>query len=207
HNEKAGIIKKARPIVTSELKEEALKEIRYAAHSNNSRMTEVSKSCVVRNLDSSKDYLLFVLKTDKAEYSIESKLVGDFQVDNICAAIKAIEESGVDIDPDKIETGIANTRWPGRLEIIKKDPMVVVDCAHNPPAANSLSISYNKIFNEKPVLLIGMLLDKDHYSYIRNIRKISDHVVFTRPDEPERSLDPKILLSESSGIFFICNCY
>jgi Folylpolyglutamate synthase len=57
------------------------------------------------------------------------------------------------------------------------------------------------MFNDNPIMLIGMLSDKDHYSYVRNIRKISNRVIFTRPAEPGRSLDPNILLSESGNLF------
>ena len=199
--EKAGIIKNGKPTVTSEIKNEAISEIRTIAKRKNSKLTEIKNSCKVNNVSISEEGLSFDLKTDKNEYEIQSKLIGDFQIDNICSAVKAIEESGIDIDQTDIQNGIKKARWVGRFEIIRKAPRIILDCSHNPPAANSLSISYNKIFNDNPILLIGMLSDKDHYSYMRNIRKISNRVIFTRPAEPGRSLDPNILMTESGSLF------
>ncbi len=199
--EKAGIIKNGKPTVTSEIKNEAIREIRSIARMRNSKLIEVRSSCKVDKINVSEDGLSFDLKTDKNEYEIKSKLIGDFQIDNICSAVKAIEESGIDLDPTHIQKGISKARWPGRFEIIRRDPRILIDCSHNPPAANSLSIAYSKMFNDNPVLLIGMLSDKDHYSYMRNIRKISNRVIFTRPAEPGRSLDPNILMAESGSLF------
>ena len=199
--EKAGIIKNGKPTVTSEIKIEAINEIRSVARRRNSRLVEIRNSCKLDKINISEDGISFALKTDKNEYEIRSKLIGDFQIDNICSAVKSIEESGIDIDPTHIQDGISKARWPGRFEILRKDPRILIDCSHNPPAANSLSIAYNKMFNDNPIMLIGMLSDKDHYSYVRNIRKISNRVIFTRPAEPGRSLDPNILLSESGNLF------
>ncbi len=199
--EKAGIIKNGKPVITSENKDEAIKEIRFVAKRRNSKLVEIKNSCQIKNVSNTEDGLFFDLTTEKNEYEIKSRLIGEFQIDNICSAVKAIETSSIDLDPEQIQEGISKTRWAGRFEIIKKNPRILIDCSHNPPAANSLSLSYNKMFNDNPVLLVGMLSDKDHYSYVRNIRKISDHIIFTRPDEPDRSLDPRILYNESANLF------
>ncbi|EQD79219.1 folylpolyglutamate synthase/dihydrofolate synthase [mine drainage metagenome] len=78
---------------------------------------------------------------------------------------------------------------------------MLVDCAHNPPAARALVTSYKQIFKEKPAVLLGMLNDKDWYTFAHTISEIADEVVFTRPDEPERSLDP-VMFDKYCGSFF-----
>jgi dihydrofolate synthase/folylpolyglutamate synthase len=126
------------------------------------------------------------------DYHIETRMLGSYQVKNIQTAILATEVSGVDrIGRKQIEKGIKEAVWPARMEILSQEPFVLVDCAHNPPAARALVTSYKKIFSKKTALLLGMLNDKDWYTFAHTMSEIADEVVFTRPDEPERSLDPR----------------
>ena len=79
--------------------------------------------------------------------------------------------------------------------------MVMVDAAHNPPAADALQIALNKLTPLKPLLVVGMLSDKDQYSYLRALRRLSDRIIFTTPNEPSRSLSAQTLSNISNGVF------
>ena len=200
--EKGGIIKNGKPVVLSDQKEEVVRTIRRISDLKNSRLFELSENSTASNVNQGIDGISFELKGMLDNYDIESRMLGSHQVKNIQTAILAAEVSGVDkIGRKEIEKGIREAIWPARMEIVSREPFVLVDCAHNPPAARALVTSYKKIFNEKTALLIGMLNDKDWYTFAHTISEIADEVIFTRPDEPERSLDPQEF-SRYCGPFF-----
>ena len=200
--EKGGIIKDGKPVVLSDQKEEVVRTIRRISDLKNSRLFELSENSTASNVNQGIDGISFELEGMLDNYDIESRMLGSHQVKNIQTAILAAEVSGVDkIGRKEIEKGIREAIWPARMEIVSREPFVLVDCAHNPPAARALVTSYKKIFNEKTALLIGMLNDKDWYTFAHTISEIADEVIFTRPDEPERSLDPQEF-SRYCGPFF-----
>ena len=200
--EKGGIIKEGRPVVLSDQKEEVVRTIRRISDLKNSRLFELSDNSIASNVNQGIDGISFELKGMLDNYNIESRMLGSHQVKNIQTAILAAEVSGVDkIGRKEIEKGIREAIWPARMEILSREPFVLVDCAHNPPAARTLVTSYKKIFSEKTAVLLGMLNDKDWYTFAHTISEIADEVVFTRPDEPERSLDPQEF-SRYCGSFF-----
>ena len=200
--EKGGIIKEGRPVVLSDQKEEVVRTIRRISDLKNSRLFELPDNSIASNVNQGTDGISFELKGMLDNYNIESRMLGSHQVKNIQTAILAAEVSGVDkIGRKEIEKGIREAIWPARMEILSREPFVLVDCAHNPPAARTLVTSYKKIFSEKTAVLLGMLNDKDWYTFAHTISEIADEVVFTRPDEPERSLDPQEF-SRYCGSFF-----
>lgn len=200
--EKGGIIKEGRPVVLSDQKEDVVRTIRRISELKNSRLFEVKENSITRNINEGINGISFELKGMLDDYNIETRMLGSYQVKNIQTAILAAEVSGVDkIGRKEIEKGIKEAVWPARMEILSQEPFVLVDCAHNPPAARALVTSYKKIFSEKTAVLLGMLNDKDWYTFARTISEIADEVIFTRPDEPERSLDPREF-SRYCGSFF-----
>ena len=200
--EEGGIIKRGRPVVLGDTKGAVIKEMRRISDVRNSKLLLRIKECSAKNLEESEDGTSFDLTTSKDTYYIHTDLLGGFQIENISNAVLALEQS-VDLNPGraKIEKGISNTRWPGRMEIISKSPFIMVDSAHNPPAGHTLTYSYKRIFKEKPVLIVGMMSDKDIYSFMHAIRPISDEIIFTTPDEPDRAAKPEMLSDISGNIF------
>ncbi len=200
--EKGGIIKEGKPVVISETKPEAVRVLRRICDLKNSQYIDVDSNSKILDLESNLNGTSFTLVTDRAEYHIETKLIGQFQARNIAAAVLAVEHSGAEgLSEHDVEHGILSTKWPGRMNIIRKNPIVMVDAAHNPPAANALQISLSKMTPMKPLIIVGMLSDKDQYSYLRVLRRISDRVIFTTPDEPLRAVPAQTLSSIASGIF------
>ncbi|WP_337859946.1 folylpolyglutamate synthase/dihydrofolate synthase family protein [Ferroplasma sp.] len=199
--EKGGIIKEGKPVVLLDEKPEVVSEIKKLAEIRNSELKMVSNYCNVSDLKYSLDGMFFTLKTPLEEYKIKTTNLGLFQIKNISAAVTAIES--IPDNPGKlaIEAGIAKARWPSRFEIISKDPLIIMDSSHNPPAASALVETFKTFVSQKPVLLIGMLNDKDYFSYMSIMRKLSDTVILTTPDDPERSLDPEALAKGMGNMF------
>ena len=201
-HEKGGIIKKGKPVVLLDNKPEVVAEIRKIADVRNSRLVKVSDYCSVKNLKYSLDGMAFTLETPVEEYNIKTTNLGLFQIGNISSAVASMEllpqgSPGKDI----IEKGIMESRWPSRFEVITRNPLVIMDSSHNPPAASALVETFRTFVKEKPLLLIGMLDDKDYFSYMSIMRKISDTVVLTTPNEPGRSIDPHALAAGIGNMF------
>lgn len=200
--EKGGIIKKGKPFVLADNKPEVVRTLRRISELRNAPMYTVQGNSSISNLTLDATGTKFDLQGMKDSYRIESRLLGDFQVRNIAASVLASELiQSHSVEKKAIEKGIREAVWPARMEIISSEPFILVDCAHNPPAARAFVNSYKRLFDRKPVLLLGMLSDKDWYTCVRTFSEIADEVIFTTPSEQERALDPYVL-ERYCGSFF-----
>jgi dihydrofolate synthase/folylpolyglutamate synthase len=104
---------------------------------------------------------------------------------------------GYNISRDSARRGIENSHWHGRLQILKEDPLVYYDVAHNPAAAQALSDFLREIFPaRKAKVIMGMMKDKDAGNFIRNLIPIAKEFIFVDLNNP-RGLEP-YLLSEAA---------
>lgn len=121
-------------------------------------------------------------------------LRGKYQLLNASTALAATEllaESGFTISSEALRQGLAETVWPGRLELLQKNPLLIMDGAHNPAAMEKLAEAVPRYFKYKRlILVIGMLADKDMAAMLKSILPLSDLIVFTRPLLP-RAADPQ----------------
>jgi len=118
-------------------------------------------------------------------------LLGEHQAANAAVAVEAVEilkNKGLRINESHIRDGLSNTRWPGRLEVLNKDPVFLIDGAHNPEGAMVLRDALNKYFPDKEkIFIIGMLKDKDYKAVIETIAPIASRFVTVTPGS-ERAL-------------------
>ncbi len=190
--EKGGIIKSGIPVVLADEKPEVVRTIKSIASVRGANLIQTGSEAKVRNLEISEEGTSFTLKTSRDEYDLRTRLLGDFQVRNICTAVVSVENGDtVSLSSRQIEKGIGEARWPARVEVVKTNPKVVLDSSHNPPAAVSLVKTFKKVFRKKPLLVVGMLSDKDAYSYLSVMKGLSDSIIFTSPMEERRAMDPE----------------
>ncbi len=98
------------------------------------------------------------------------------------------------------DRALANTRWPGRLEVFEGQPRVIADAAHNPQAAACLREALSPLLaSGKVVLLFGVMADKDWREMLCTLVPICDHVVLA-PVAVGRSLDPRQALEVAAGL-------
>jgi len=89
------------------------------------------------------------------------------------------------IDSDVLLEAMANLRSPGRVEVLRRRPLVVVDGAHNPDAASALRSAVEESFTwNKLILVIGMLADKDIAGVVRTLAPLADTILATKPSSP-----------------------
>lgn len=118
---------------------------------------------------------------------------GEHQARNLLLALGAVEgllgDSFAAVDDDVLRAGVAALRVPGRLEVVKEDPTVVVDGAHNPHAARALAAALRESFRFRDVILVfGALDDKDVDGMLAALAGVASHVVLT-PAPSERAAD------------------
>ncbi|MEW6143762.1 MAG: folylpolyglutamate synthase/dihydrofolate synthase family protein [Thermodesulfobacteriota bacterium] len=137
--------------------------------------------------------------------ALRSNLRGLYQIENLSVAIAALEAlheyHGIYIGEKSLRNGLLDIDWPGRLEILRKDPPLILDGAHNPAGAKALAMSLKRMYPSlKFTFLIGMLRDKDHNSFIRELTPIAARLVVTEI-ESERAIGAEALAKKVSRIF------
>ena len=93
-------------------------------------------------------------------------LLGKYQIGNVTVAIEGcdvLRDKGFHITEEDLREGLRDAYWPGRMELLRKDPVVIVDGAHNPQGVEALCESLEQLFpGEKFTFVLGVLADKDY---------------------------------------------
>jgi dihydrofolate synthase/folylpolyglutamate synthase len=134
---------------------------------------------------------------DLGQYKrLEIHLLGDYQLQNAATAVRTIEvlnSRGFHIKEDQIRKGLKNTRWAGRLEIIRNNPLLLIDGAHNTQGVSSLKDCLIKYFPGKSfTFIIGVLADKEYSEMMDMIEPLAKRFITITPPSP-RALPSKEL--------------
>ena len=131
------------------------------------------------------------------KWGIETQLgsLGAHQARNAGVAAALARQVGtelsVEIDEDSLARGLRRAHWPGRFEIVDRDPLVVLDGAHNPGACQALSETIAEFDYEDLYLVFGAMQDKD-YREMSTVLPTADRVLTARP-ATDRAEDPTVL--------------
>lgn len=189
--EKGGIIKKDCPVVLYNQSKCVYDVIKRLCDERNSKLyyaDDEEIDVISQTIDGT------VLSVENKYFEYENiflPLVGEYQIKNcalVLLAVYALRQNGTVISDDSIREGINSTRWNGRMEVLRKNPLIVIDGAHNPDGIMMLAESVKKYFyGKRIVLLMGVLSDKEYEKMAEEIIPLADTVVITRP-ESERAL-------------------
>jgi len=171
-SEKAGIIKRNVPVVTS-AKGVALDTIKNISNKKNSK--------------------LFIINKIKKKIKLNN-LKGNFQLLNAAIAEKAMEilknNYNIKINEKNIINGLKNAKWPGRFQYIGKN--ILVDCAHNPDGFKILVKELKNIHYKKLILVVGFSNDKDIKTISKVIKPLTDKTIITKSNN-FKAADPRII--------------
>jgi dihydrofolate synthase / folylpolyglutamate synthase len=186
--QKAGIIVAGCPTIMAPQRESAADVIREVAAEKNSPLTEVALVCNLRRDSAGSDSQTFRLRTPRGGYQAKLPLLGKHQLDNAATAILAVEsltKSGTAISEEAVKQGLESVRWPGRIEVIKHRPLIVVDSAHTADSARRLRdtlLEYLRV--DRATLIIGVMGDKDLEGLASAIEPATLRVIATQADHP-----------------------
>ena len=122
-------------------------------------------------------------------------LLGKHQIENAATAVATVEvltqREGKSLPKDTLAKGLANVRWPCRIEVIREDPLVIVDGAHNRDSARRLAETLVEYFAADRVLfVIGCGSDKDIDGLAEEVAPLASRVLAVRSEHP-RAMDPQ----------------
>ena len=185
--EKAGIIKPGMPIASSVERPQARQVIAKRCREMQAELFDIDECWRVDRIEAAKGCYRASAFSIRAQRSlaIEPSLPGRFQIRNALAAATAaqlLSESGFPIGAEAIELGIANARWPGRLEQVMAQPDLYLDGAHNPAGARELQSFWNENFKDRRILLVyGAMRDKAVDEIAGLLFPRADNVILTEP--------------------------
>lgn len=189
--EKAGIVKTGGEVVMYQQQGEVMRTVRDICDERGAELTVPDFDDISLEFDT-REGQVFSYKGEN--YAIA--LLGEHQLYNAVCAIEAVEvlrRRGWEIEHDALEAGLYATAWPARFEIIEAEPWFVVDGGHNPQCALALSDALKRYFpDEKKVLLLGVLKDKDYDGIIEILAPQFDAFVTVTPNS-ERALSAEAL--------------
>lgn len=194
--EKAGIIKHGFPVITAETSQEALAVLKKVAHEKKSPFYQLGDHFTYqRATDFSREEEKFDFVGPFRELrELKISMLGEHQVKNAALAVMVLEVLrqyyAVYFEQEQLAEGLINTGWPGRFEIIHKDPYLILDGAHNIEGIKVLCATLKERFpNNKLRVLFSALQDKDVRSMIGRLAPICDEVMITRI-EHTRAAEP-----------------
>lgn len=200
--EKAGIIKKDKPLVLSKQEDEVLEVIFTKAKELYSKVYLEGVDFISDDIHLNSENTFFTYKSNRNLFkNLEIKLLGRYQVSNSSLSIKVLEILNelnlLNLNEKKLREGLLNSFIAGRGEIIKKlDKTYILDGAHNIISMIELKNFIETYFNcGKINMVFGILNDKDIEGVLKVILPCIDKVILTAPEgAKERRSDPSFLL-------------
>ncbi len=192
--EKAGIIKGGVPVVVAPQRPEALAVIRRIAERRNSEIVIVGQDWdwVFLDTDTTTQHLSIFRQGNALtpEYpDLELPLLGHHQLENACTAVAIIEllrDQGIEVSRESVRLGLEGMQWPGRMQILGRHPLVVVDGAHNAYSVNRLLESLKSYLSYDRLLLVFGAGRTHHPEALLDLlRPASDRIFVTEADHPK----------------------
>ena len=204
---KAGIIKEGCPVFCAPQEEAAAQVLFQTAEGKNAPVTMLENGQV--SLEAQKPGCLRMTYDSKkyGRFALTTSMAGSYQIRNaaLSAEVAAfcLEQLKPEIPAEQrkrlICDGIARTVWQGRFEVIGREPLFVLDGAHNEDAACCLEKTVQNCFtNTKLVYIIGVLADKEHEKMLRIMLPHAKTVYTVTPHNP-RALEAEALADEAAA--------
>jgi dihydrofolate synthase/folylpolyglutamate synthase len=194
--EKAGILKPGAFAVTG-AQPPALAVIETAAATHNDPLWRLDREIRVSAQDRDWSGLVVTVETPAGtQPELRLPLLGMHQAENAAlavAAIDALRSRGWEVPAGAVRDGLAHTRWPGRLEVIARDPIVLVDGGHNPAGLQRAVEAVQSLAKARPLVVVfGAMKDKDLPAMLALVANLDASAIFTPIDSP-RAADPTVL--------------
>jgi dihydrofolate synthase/folylpolyglutamate synthase len=184
--EKAGILKKDSIAITG-AQPPALAVIEAAAQTQQIPLLRLGQEIELVAIDKAWAGVQATVTTPAGTYrDLRVPLLGLHQADNAAlavAAIDALRSRGWEVSDGALRDGLARTRWPGRLQVLDRNPIVLVDGAHNPAGLQRSLAAVEKLAKDRPIVIVfGAMKDKDLPAMLARLRATGAPVIFSAID-------------------------
>ena len=206
--EKGGIIKPKVPVVTAVSQPSGLKVIETLARKNNAPLFRFKKDFSIRKTPKQSTFTFQGIHN--AYRDLVKPLPGDHQRENLSLALAACElvfhrnretDARYNLSQDLVHNGLSIARWPGRLEKIQENPLVILDGAHNLKAAQVLGkYLSDTLKGRRLTLVLGILDDKPHDDMLGHLLPLADRVIITKA-KIDRSIETDVLAASVKKYF------
>jgi dihydrofolate synthase/folylpolyglutamate synthase len=194
--EKAGIIKPGCWTVISPQPEEVAPVIHDVCRKKKAKVVQVGRDVTWQKVSGDLHSQSLLIEGRTGKYQVTIPLLGDFQLENAATAVAALEilaSLGFTVSPTEMGVGLAHVKWPGRFQILREHPMVLVDGAHNVASMKRLTSNVKAYFPHKRILLIfGTSGDKDVSGIISELAGLSPHVIVTQASHSRAAPAPTL---------------
>ena len=188
-SEKAGIIKPAMVIVCGALPPVALAVMKRVATERRATLVEATRASRI-HYEMEEGRARLTVETEKHEYGpMLLALRGEHQIGNAVVATRVLESAGghgIDVLPSAVVQGFETVNWPARLELfqLSEGRRMLLDAAHNPEGARALRSYLVAWHPERPVLVIGLMRDKDADAIVGELLPVTSTVIATAAATP-----------------------
>ena len=197
--EKAGIIKEGVPVVSSPQKQEALQVLERVATERSCPFILVGKDVKFERLASSLDGQTLRISDSIRHLTLDVRLplLGTHQIENAATAYVALKIGGIEISDEAIQKGFAEVKWHARFEVVRREPPVIFDSAHNEDSFVKLRQTLEEHFPGRMVTLIfGASEDKNIPGMFAVMKPKIKRLIVTRADHP-RALEPEKIVEQA----------
>ena len=185
---KAGIIKEGGRVVSYGGNPEADEVIAAVCRARNASLCQPDFSAIVPG-DFSLEGQTFSYKGWRG---LRIPLVGAYQMNNAAVVLETVEvlrQRGWSVSDEAVRQGLADTRWPARFEVLRRDPVFIVDGGHTPHGIRATAESLRLLFPGRKITFVtGVMADKDVEHILGLIVPLADQFFTVRPDNP-RAMD------------------
>lgn len=203
--EKVGIIKPGSVVVTAEQLDDVAALIAERAAEQGATLLRAGRDFEVSHRVAAVGGQVLTIDTPHARYpDLFLPLYGPHQAQNAALALVAVEAlvgAGQALGVDVVTESFAQVSSPGRLEVVRRSPTIVLDAAHNPHGATAAAAALEDSFNFSPLIgVVGVMKDKDYEGLLAAFEPQFAHVVCTQNSTP-RALPAAFLGEVARGIF------
>lgn len=208
--EKFAVMREGVPAIFSSGESVLEEEFRKTAREKGAPGFLLRDICAVNGVNTSLSGTDFTLVRHNKPLKLHTPLVGIFQADNAALAVCGaymLAEKYPGITDETAAAGIAKTSWPGRLEVIVKNPTTIVDGAHNPHAMKKLAETLLSITERGSLnIVLAMMRDKDVRGVLELLKPLKAAIYCTQVPDMPRSMKAGELcaLVEEHGLTSAC---
>ncbi len=200
--EKAGIIKPGAVVISAPQAPEAREVIERVCSEKGVRLVKGGVDFSWKRESFTRTGQSFRIKGLSGEYTVRLPLLGDFQMENAALAVavgEVLAEKGANISARDIIGGLEGVSLPGRLQVLRQQPWLVVDEAHNAYSMQQLGAALKEFFEyDRLTLVLGCGNDKEVGGMVAEAVKMTDDIILVASRHP-KAVKPDVLKEKFAG--------